>query len=46
MISALDYLKYKQICHRDIKPENILYNSETHELKLLDFSIAVIKTGD
>lgn len=29
-----------QIIHRDLKPENVMYDPETHQVKLLDFGIA------
>lgn len=29
------------IIHRDIKPSNIMYNSQTHEIKITDFGIAI-----
>jgi eukaryotic-like serine/threonine-protein kinase len=29
-----------QIVHRDLKPENVMYDPETHQVKLLDFGIA------
>lgn len=28
------------IIHRDLKPENVMYDPETHQVKLLDFGIA------
>ncbi len=28
------------IVHRDLKPENVMYDPETHQVKLLDFGIA------
>ena len=29
-----------KIVHRDLKPENVMYDPETHQVKLLDFGIA------
>jgi eukaryotic-like serine/threonine-protein kinase len=29
------------IVHRDLKPENVMYDPDTHQVKLLDFGIAV-----
>jgi len=29
-----------RIIHRDLKPENVMYDPETHQVKLLDFGIA------
>ncbi|MCC5897785.1 MAG: AAA family ATPase [Phormidium sp. BM_Day4_Bin.17] len=37
---ALGELHQNQIIHKDIKPENIVYNPNTDQLKLIDFSIA------
>jgi predicted ATPase/signal transduction histidine kinase len=37
---ALDGLYHHQVIHRDIKPANILINLKTHQVKLIDFSIA------
>ncbi len=33
-------LYHHRIVHKDIKPDNILFNSETQQLKLINFSIA------
>jgi len=37
---ALDYMHFKGILHRDIKPANIIYDPESKEVKLTDFSIS------
>ncbi|NJR16183.1 MAG: serine/threonine-protein kinase PknK [Calothrix sp. CSU_2_0] len=38
--TALDAVHRSRIIHKDIKPANILINPQTHEVKLIDFSIA------
>ena len=38
--NSLEILHQHHIIHKDIKPTNILINSETKEIKLIDFSIA------
>jgi len=40
LAKTLGELHRTQIIHKDIKPQNILINSETGEVKLIDFSIA------
>ena len=37
---ALEALSRAHIIHKDIKPANILINPESHQVKLIDFSIA------
>jgi CHASE2 domain-containing sensor protein/tRNA A-37 threonylcarbamoyl transferase component Bud32 len=39
---ALDYAHAQQVVHRDIKPSNIMYDPETHGVKITDFGIARI----
>lgn len=39
VLSALDYLKRRNIMHRDIKPSNILINRKG-EIKICDFGIS------
>ncbi|MEG4088568.1 AAA family ATPase [Microcoleus sp. Pol12B4] len=38
--NTLDILCHNRIIHKDIKPANILINSDTKQVKLIDFSIA------
>ena len=38
--SALEALSRDRIIHKDIKPANILINPNSHQVKLIDFSIA------
>ncbi len=38
---TLAQIHHNQIIHKDIKPHNIIINSETGEVKIADFSIAV-----
>jgi len=40
LAETLAYLHQKRVIHKDIKPENIIFNPETKQLKLTDFSIA------
>ncbi|MCW6037267.1 AAA family ATPase [Spirulina subsalsa FACHB-351] len=40
LAEILQYLYQNRIIHKDIKPANILINPETHQIKLIDFSIA------
>jgi len=37
---ALHYLGQQRIIHKDIKPSNILIHPQTHQVKLIDFSIS------
>jgi predicted ATPase/signal transduction histidine kinase len=37
---GLHYLFQQQVIHKDIKPANILIHPDTHQVKLIDFSIA------
>ncbi|MBV1877078.1 MAG: protein kinase [Pseudomonadales bacterium] len=39
---ALDYAHGQKVVHRDIKPSNIMYDAESHTVKLADFGIARI----
>lgn len=39
---ALDYAHRQQVVHRDIKPANIMFESDTHAVKVTDFGIARI----
>ena len=39
---SLDYAHSQKIVHRDIKPSNIMYDPETHKIKITDFGIARI----
>lgn len=40
LATALGELHRHHIIHKDIKPSNIIINAATHQLKLIDFSIA------
>ncbi len=37
---ALDYAHKEKVVHRDIKPSNIMYDPDSHTVKLADFGIA------
>lgn len=41
MAEALAYIHLQGIIHRDIKADNYLYNEETNDVKLIDFSTAI-----
>mmetsp|Transcript_8765 Transcript_8765/g.14781 ORF Transcript_8765/g.14781 Transcript_8765/m.14781 type:complete len:285 (+) Transcript_8765:26-880(+) len=40
LLKAIERLHKENICHRDLKLENIMYNKETHKLKIIDFGFA------
>ncbi|MCD8486423.1 MAG: AAA family ATPase [Desertifilum sp.] len=40
LLDALHQLHQHRIIHKDIKPANLLIHPETHQVKLIDFSIA------
>ena len=42
VLSTCLYCRTLRIDHRDIKDNNILYNSETHQIKLIDFGSATL----
>ncbi|MEK7991522.1 MAG: AAA family ATPase, partial [Thiotrichaceae bacterium] len=37
---TLDIIHQKKLVHRDINPSNILFNPQTRQIKIIDFSIA------
>lgn len=39
---ALDYAHSQSVVHRDIKPANIMYEADSHTIKVTDFGIARI----
>ncbi len=41
MAEAVIYMHLQGVIHRDIKADNFLYNEETNDIKLIDFSTAV-----
>ena len=45
LLKATELLHKNNICHRDLKLENIMYNKETHKLKLIDFGFATETTN-
>jgi len=42
LVSAVNYLHYHGISHQDIKPENMIYNFESHTIKLFDLGLAIM----
>lgn len=40
LADGLHYLMTQRIIHKDIKPDNLLIHPETHQVQLIDFSIA------
>jgi len=40
LAETLHYLSQQHIIHKDIKPSNILIHPQTHQVKLIDFSIS------
>jgi predicted ATPase/signal transduction histidine kinase len=46
MLTTLDDLYRHKVIHKDIKPANILINLKTHQVKLIDFSIASSAYGE
>lgn len=44
LASAIEYMHSRSICHRDIKPANVLLNSQTKQIKLIDFGFATKTT--
>jgi len=40
LAQALHYLGQQRIIHKDIKPSNILIHPQSHQVKLIDFSIS------
>ncbi len=43
--SAVQAAHDQKIVHRDLKPDNLMYDAETHVVKLLDFGIAADTTA-
>eukprot|EP01084_Bolivina_argentea_P287241 492844_1 len=37
---AISYCHHRNICHRDLKPQNLLFDPETHMVKLCDFGLS------
>ena len=47
ILMALSYCHGERVVHRDLKPENFLFvdNSETSDLKIIDFGLSKIING-
>lgn len=41
MLSSVGYLHYNKIIHGNIKPENLIMDVDTHNVTLLDYSLAI-----
>lgn len=41
ILSGVVYLHKNRIVHRDLKPENLLYDNESHMVKITDFGSAI-----
>ena len=46
MIEAVKEIHDKGVIHADIKPDNIIYNKDSKELQLIDFSASLFKVED
>lgn len=43
ILRVLIYVHSKKIVHRDIKPENMMFEKGSNLIKIIDFSIGVVK---
>lgn len=40
LLSAVEYMHFKDISHRDLKPENLMFGDTNHEeIKIVDFGL-------
>ena len=43
---ALDYVHKQNYIHRDLKPSNVIVNSDSMEVKIIDFGLAIRSDKD
>jgi 5'-AMP-activated protein kinase catalytic alpha subunit len=46
ILEGVEYLHKNGVCHRDLKPENLLLEEKTNSLKIIDFGLSNMYSGD
>lgn len=46
LLMGMDKIHSLNICHRDIKPANIMYNTQTYDIKFIDFGMSLLFIND